>query len=93
MIQFKEYAWTDGQKEGQTLFYMTLLATAGTPKREFKKTVVEFRILYTRNTTLYQVSFKAKNFWNLGQSLPKKGILGEILGKQLSIHNQHPWIP
>ena len=36
MIQFKENAWTDRQKDGwkdrQTLFYRTLPATAGVPK-------------------------------------------------------------
>ena len=40
MMQFKENAWTDrrteggteGQKDGQTLFHRTLLATAGAPK-------------------------------------------------------------
>ena len=35
MIQFKENAWTDGRtegwKDGQTLFYRTLLATARGP--------------------------------------------------------------
>ena len=31
MIQFKENARTDGRKEGQTLFYRTLPATAGSP--------------------------------------------------------------
>ena len=31
MIQFKENTQTDGQKDGQTLFYRTLLATAGGP--------------------------------------------------------------
>ena len=32
MVQFKENAWTDeGQKDGQTLFYRTLSATAGGP--------------------------------------------------------------
>ena len=32
MIQFKENAQTDGWKDGQTLLYRTLLATAGGPK-------------------------------------------------------------
>ena len=31
MIQFKENAPTDGQKDGQTLFYRTLLANAWGP--------------------------------------------------------------
>ena len=38
MIQFKENAWTDGrkdgQKDGETLFYRTLPANAGGPKRD-----------------------------------------------------------
>ena len=37
MIQFKENAWTDGQKDGQkdgqTLFYRTLPATTRGPTR------------------------------------------------------------
>ena len=32
MIQFKKNTPTDGQKDGQTLFYRTLVATAGGPK-------------------------------------------------------------
>ena len=31
MIQFQENVWMEGQKEGQTLFYKTLLATAWGP--------------------------------------------------------------
>ena len=31
MIQFKENGWTDGRKDGETLFYKTLPATAGGP--------------------------------------------------------------
>ena len=31
MIQFEENAWAEGQKDGQTLFYRTLPATAGGP--------------------------------------------------------------
>ena len=34
MIQFKENAQTDGRTDGQTLFYRTLLATAGGPKSD-----------------------------------------------------------
>ena len=34
MIQFKENAQTGGRKDGQTLFYRTLLATAEGPKRK-----------------------------------------------------------
>ena len=42
MIQFKENAWREGRtegwkdrwKDGQTLFYKTILATAGGPKKK-----------------------------------------------------------
>ena len=31
IIQFQENAWTEGRKDGQTLFYRTLPTTAGGP--------------------------------------------------------------
>ena len=41
MIQFQENGWADGRtdqrKEGQPLFYRTLLETAGVPKLGIEK--------------------------------------------------------
>ena len=34
MIKFQENAWTEGWKDGQTLFYRTLPATAEGPKTD-----------------------------------------------------------
>ena len=56
MIQLKESAWTAGQtedrwKDGQTLFYGTLLATAGGPKtvtiRKIKIHILSVHLLQT----------------------------------------------
>ena len=37
MIQFQENAWTEGRKDGQTLFHSTLPATAGGPNTSQKE--------------------------------------------------------
>ena len=55
MIQLKESAWTagqteDGWKDGQTLFYGTLPATAGGPKtvtRKIKIHILSVHLLQT----------------------------------------------
>ena len=47
MIQFKENVWTDGWKDGQTLFYRTLPATTGSP---IKKTPdYHFTLVYQKS--------------------------------------------
>ena len=46
MIQFKENAWTDGRKDGQTLFYRALPATTGSPIKELLIIILH---KYTKN--------------------------------------------
>ena len=41
MVQFKENAWTDGWKDGQTSFYRTLPATTGSPKNTGEDMLVQ----------------------------------------------------
>ena len=45
MIQFQENTWTEGWKDGQTLFYRTLPATVGGPNKKsqtLQKTLSQF---------------------------------------------------
>ena len=49
MMQFQENAWTEGRtegrKDGQTLFYRTLTATAGGPKMKITTKIYIFKLI------------------------------------------------